>query len=157
MLLEAGEQLYLTQQLGLSFTVQHQYNLFRIAGEDGDAIGLEPVILTFDDVQPGAVNEAHIWQVLCRCYDPEISLNIVDLGLVYKALTYIRDDGENVVEITMTLTAAGCGMGPILMKDIEAQLYKVPNVDIVQITLVFDPPWNKSMISAAGKLTLGLL
>ncbi len=154
--LKAGERVTLVQDSGLSTTVKSAGRLYRIANEDVDALGVQPSTLQFDNILPDQVNEEHIWQVLRQCYDPEINLNIVDLGLVYKMLCGKNSAGEWIIDLTMTLTAVGCGMGPMLLDDIQSHLEKIPHVGRVNLHLTFDPPWDKSRISEVGKVILGL-
>jgi len=153
----AGTVGYITQSLGGSFTVFVDGNLFRIAGVDADAIGKEPVEppslpegATDDDV------EKLVWDQLKTCYDPEIPLNIVDLGLVYRCDMSTNSDGERVVSVDMTLTAPGCGMGDILVDDVKSKLELVPTVTKVDVELTFDPPWNHSMMSEVARLETGM-
>ncbi len=148
---------YITQSLGGSFTVFVDGNLFRIAGIDADAIGKEPVTLpslpenaTEDDV------EKLLWDQLKTCYDPEIPVNIVDLGLVYRCEMDKDEKGDHVVFVQMTLTAAGCGMGDILVDDVRSKLELVPTVSRVDVELTFDPPWNQSMMSEVARLETGM-
>src|SRR5210317_1352689 len=139
----AGTVGYITQSLGGSFTVFVDGNLFRVAGVDADAIGKEPVLppslpenATEDDV------ETLLWEQMKTVYDPEIPVNIVDLGLVYRCDIRRNDNGERVVDVDMTLTAPGCGMGDILVDDVRSKLELVPTIDQVSVELTFDPPWN---------------
>ena len=143
----------LTQDLGGNFTVNVGGNLARVDGTDADALGLEAVELDFGDVEPvpGGVSEAHVDQALRSVYDPEIPVNLLDLGLVYD----VAVEGS-VVRITMTLTAPGCGMGPVLVDDVKYRIGKVPGVSDVQVELVFDPPWNRDMMSEEAQLELGM-
>lgn len=148
---------YITQALGGSFTVFVDGNLFRVAGIDADAIGKEPVTLpslpenaTEDDV------EKLLWDQLKTCYDPEIPVNIVDLGLVYRCEMDKDEKGDRVVFVQMTLTAAGCGMGDILVDDVRSKLELVPTVSRVDVELTFDPPWNQSMMSEVARLETGM-
>lgn len=148
---------YITQSLGGSFTVFVDGNLFRVAGIDADAIGKEPVMLpslpenaTEDDV------EKLLWDQLKTCYDPEIPVNIVDLGLVYQCQMDRDEKGDHVVFVQMTLTAAGCGMGDILVDDVRSKLELVPTVSRVDVELTFDPPWNQSMMSEVARLETGM-
>jgi probable FeS assembly SUF system protein SufT len=153
----AGTVGYITQALGGSFTVFVDGNLFRIAGIDADAIGREPVLppslpenATNDDV------EKLLWKQLKTCYDPEIPVNIVDLGLVYTCKVEVLEQGERVVTVEITLTAPGCGMGDILVDDVRSKLLMVPTVDRVDVALTFDPPWNHSMMSDVARLETGM-
>lgn len=153
----AGTAGYITQALGGSFTVFVDGNLFRVAGVDADAIGKEPVLppslpenATEDDV------EKLLWDQLKTCYDPEIPVNIVDLGLVYSCEMETDDQGKRAVSVQMTLTAPGCGMGDILVDDVRSKLELVPTIDKVDVSLTFDPPWNHSMMSEVARLETGM-
>lgn len=156
--LPAGSVGYITQALGGSWTVFVEGNLFRIAGKDGDAIGKEPPqpLELADDADDEAV-ERLVWQQLRTCFDPEIPINIVDLGLVYEATVQPRDAGRRTVDVKMTLTAPGCGMGEILVEDVRSKLELIPTVDEADVDLVFDPPWNRTMMSEAARLETGML
>lgn len=151
-MLPAGAEAYLTQALGASFTISVQHQLYRIDGDCGDAIqqpprpSLDPALLQ----QP--INEDTIKAVLKTCFDPEIPVNLWDLGLIYKITIK-----SNQVSIEMTLTNPGCGMGEVLIQDIKQKLDKLDAVESANIKLVFDPPWSRERISTAGQLALGLL
>jgi len=153
----AGTVGYITQSLGGSFTVFVDGNLFRVAGVDADAIGKEPVTppslpedATDEDV------ERLLWDQMKTVYDPEIPVNIVDLGLVYRCEMRADSNGKRVVDVAMTLTAPGCGMGDILVDDVKAKLEMVPTIDRVNVELTFDPPWNHSMMSEVARLETGM-
>ena len=165
-MIPAGDQLtmpagtvgYITQALGGSFTVFVDGNLFRVAGQDADAIGKEPVAppslpvdATDDDV------EVLVWRQLKSCYDPEIPVNIVDLGLIYSCILSREGDQQRVVDIEMTLTAPGCGMGDILVDDVRSKVELVPTIAAARVELVFDPPWNHTMMSDVARLETGML
>jgi probable FeS assembly SUF system protein SufT len=165
-IIPAGEQLtlregttgFITQALGGSFTVYVEGNLFRIAGTDADAIGKEPV--PPPKIPDGASDEdieAVIWNQLKTCYDPEIPVNIVDLGLIYRCNVTPLGNGERTVSVDMTLTAPGCGMGDVLVQDAQEKIAVVPTVSDVKVELVFDPPWNQSMMSEEALLQTGLM
>ena len=156
--LPAGSAGYITQALGGSFTVFVEGNLFRIAGADADAIGKEPSepLDLPEDAGDDAVEQL-VWKQLRTCFDPEIPINVVDLGLVYAAVVSHRDDGQRLVEVRMTLTAPGCGMGDILVDDVRTKLEMIPTVAEADVELVFDPPWNRTMMSEAARLETGLL
>ncbi len=148
----------LTQALGGSFTLYIEGNLFQIAGVDADALGKEPTKPPV--VPPNATKEdfeSLIWQQLKTCYDPEIPINIVDLGLVYRCEIEHTDAGQRIVEVDMTLTAPGCGMGEIIMADVRQKIEIVPTVERADVELVFDPPWNQAMMSEVARLEAGLL
>lgn len=156
--LPAGSVGYITQALGGSFTVFVEGNLFRIAGADADAIGKpvpEPIVLaenaTDDEV------EALAWSQMRTCFDPEIPVNIVDLGLVYACeIVPAGEGGGRRIEVKLTLTAPACGMGDILVQDVRDKLEMIPTVTEAEVELVFDPPWNQSMMSEAARLETGL-
>ena len=147
----SGVFVTLTQTLGGTYTVIYEGNMARIDGQDADAIGLIPEGLEFKPPANGQISYDQITQALCSVYDPEIPVNIVDLGLIYK---YSID--EKNVNICMTLTAPGCGMGPVLVQDVENRLNAVPYVENVNVELVFDPPWSRDMMSEEAQLELGL-
>lgn len=156
--LPAGQNGYITQALGGSFTVFVEGNLFRIAGADADAIGKEPPpAIVVDDRSSDADVEKLVWEQLRTCFDPEIPINIVELGLVYQCDVAHRDDGRRGVAVKMTLTAPGCGMGDILVDDVRSKLLAIPTVAEADVELTFDPPWNHSMMSDAAKLETGML
>ncbi len=154
-----GTEVLVTQSLGGSFTLNVNGNLVRIEGHDADAIGKEVVLLPSEKLQGPVegVEDALLWEQLKTCYDPEIPVNIVDLGLIYDlTVTPLPKKNTFHVGVQMTLTAPGCGMGPVLTQDIEKKLLMIPNVKKVDVVLVFDPPWNSEKMSEAAKLELGL-
>jgi probable FeS assembly SUF system protein SufT len=155
--LPAGTSGYITQALGGSYTVFVEGNLFRIAGQDADAIGKEPIepLELPDDASDEAVEQL-VWRQLRTCFDPEIPINVVDLGLVYEATVTHRDDGQRLVAVKMTLTAPGCGMGEILVDDVRNKLELIPTVVEADVELVFDPPWTRHMMSEAARLETGM-
>ena len=156
--LPAGQAGYITQALGGSFTVYVDGNLFRIRGADADALGKEPPAAL--ELPEGAGDEdveKLVWQQLRTCFDPEIPINIVELGLVYTCAIEHLDDGTRKVNVEMTLTAPGCGMGEILVDDVRTKLEMVPTVAEADVELTFDPPWNQSMMSDVAKLETGML
>jgi probable FeS assembly SUF system protein SufT len=155
--LPQGTTGYLTQALGGSFTIYIEGNLFRIAGGDGDAIGKPPLVAPDlpDDATEAELTHA-VWQQLRTCYDPEIPINIVELGLVYECKVERADSGGRVVKIKMTLTAPGCGMGDILAQDVREKVEMIPTVERADVEVVFDPPWNRSMMSEEARLEAGL-
>jgi len=155
--LTAGTTVFVTQALGGSYTAMtdHGY-LVRIEGQDADAIGERPTQpLSAEDVA-GRTTEQMAWEQLKSCYDPEIPVNIVDLGLVYKVEAQPADGGERV-HVEFTLTAPGCGMGDFLRQDIEQKLRAIPGVKEAEVQVVLDPPWDQSMMSDAARLQLGLM
>ena len=148
----AGSFITLTQSLGGTFTVVIEGNMARIAGTDADAIGLAPEVLDFGPANAdGSVNQAHVKQALQSVFDPEIPVNIDDLGLIYAAEIVGND-----VHICMTLTAPGCGMGPVLVEEVKDRVSGAPNVASVSVELVFDPPWSREMMTEAAQLELGV-
>ncbi len=156
--LHEGTTGFITQALGGSFTIYVEGNLFRIAGADADALGKEPV--PPPEVPENATDqdiEAVIWNQLRTCYDPEIPVNIVDLGLIYRCKVQPLGNGQRSVEVDMTLTAPGCGMGEILVQDAQEKIGVIPTVADVRVQLVFDPPWNQSMMSDEARLQTGLM
>ena len=157
-MLPAGQNGYITQALGGSFTVFVDGNLFRIRGADADAIGKEPPAeLALDEQASDADVEKLVWQQLRTCFDPEIPIDIVELGLVYECIVGHREDGARKVDVKMTLTAPGCGMGEILVDDVRTKLEMIPTVAEADVELTFDPPWNQSMMSDVAKLETGML
>lgn len=157
--LQKGERAYITQSLGGSYTVVVNGNMFRIEGQDADALGLE---VTSKPSGTGApisqeLLEKEIWNQLRSCYDPEIPVNIVDLGLIYDCHLSPMTPDSYKVEVKMTLTAPGCGMGPMLAQDVQNKLLSLEGVDDVAVELVWDPPWNQGMMSEHAKLQLGLM
>jgi len=137
----AGTQGVITQSLGGSYTIATYQGLARIAEKDLDAMGLE---------KPQA-------QATRQCYDPEIPVNIVDLGLVYDCRLIKKDEGGTRVEVKMTLTAPGCGMGPAIAHDAQSKILSIDGIDEADVQLVWDPPWNQNMISEAGRMKLGMI
>ena len=147
----AGTFITINQSLGGNYTVTHNGNMARVDGTDADALGLKTEELIFEEVGGDQVKEDQVWHALGTIYDPEIPVDIVNLGLVYD----IKIDGSQVL-VTMTLTAPGCGMGPVLVSDVEYRVSKVPNVSDVKVDLVFDPPWGREMMSEEAQLATGL-
>jgi len=154
--LPAGTNVHLTQTLGGSYTVQAMGGLFRVGAQDADALGLESTRTDVPTTISGTLDERLVWETLRTCFDPEIPVNIVDLGLVYDMqLTKLPND-SNRVDVKMTLTAPGCGMGPAIAGDAQVKLLNLPGVDDAQVEIVWDPAWHHSMITPAGKKILGL-
>lgn len=154
--LQEGTQVFVTQALGNAYTVYVNGNLVRVAGQDGDALGLAVLIEPEINDMPGSI-EDKVWAQLRTCFDPEIPVNIVDLGLVYECRIRPLTNDDVRVEITMTLTAPGCGMGPILVNEIENKIRKIAHVIDQKVELVFDPPWTRDKMTDEAKLQLGLL
>ena len=146
-----GTFVTLTQTLGGTYTIVYQGNMARIEGEDADALGFEPEVLVFEPPSDHEISESQVWEALRTIHDPEIPVNVVDLGLIYG----VKISGSRV-DITMTLTTAGCGMGPVLVSDTEDRVRRVPFVDDVAVELVFDPPWSRELMSEEAQLELGL-
>ncbi len=158
MTLHAGSEVTITQALGGSYTVMTDYGfLVRIDGKDADALGKESEAAPAGASPNGADLEQMVWDQLRTCFDPEIPVNIADLGLVYSCVISPLPDNGNRVDIKMTLTAPGCGMGDFLKQDVEMKIARLPGVRDVDVEVVFDPPWNQSMMSEAAKLELGML
>lgn len=150
-------EVIITQALGGSYTVYIDGNLARVDGKDGDALGKE-ILDPFSglDVEHTSLEEL-VWSQLKTCYDPEIPVNIVDLGLVYDCQIIPLGRDEQAIHVKMTLTAPGCGMGPVLTEDVKQKLLSIPHVKQAEVEIVFDPPWDRSKMSEAAKLQLGLL
>ncbi|GIW42666.1 MAG: putative Fe-S cluster assembly protein SufT [Candidatus Binatia bacterium] len=159
--LPAGTEVVIMQSLGDSFTVQvpTMGGLYRIGGKDADALGKTPTpTKTEGAAEPaGPVDEKQIWDALRNVYDPEIPVNIVELGLVYELRTEPHPEGGTKVYVKMTLTAPGCGMGEFIAADAKRRIEAIPGVKEAEVELVFDPPWSQDMMSEAAKLELGLL
>ena len=155
--LRAGQSGFITQALGGSFTVYVEGNLFRVAGKDADALGKELAIAPElpPDASDSDVREL-AWTQMKTCYDPEIPINIVDLGLVYSCEVRAEPDGR-VVSIEMTLTAPGCGMGEVLVEDVREKVKMIPTVKRADVEMVFDPPWNQTMMTEAARLQTGMM
>ncbi len=154
--LPAGSIGYITQSLGGSFTVYLDGNLFRIAGEDADALGKPvPVKPELPQDATDADVEDLVWKQLKTCFDPEIPIDVVELGLVYECVLENVDGGRKV-GVKMTLTAPGCGMGEVLVADVRDKLEAIPTITEADVELVFDPPWNASMMSEEARLETGM-
>jgi probable FeS assembly SUF system protein SufT len=157
--LAAGTKIQIHQTLGGSYTVQTDFGLFRIDGKDGDALGEQAADHKVDaaTLADGAPDPDALWEQLRKVYDPEIPVNIVDLGLVYSMEVEKSPDSAFKVNIAMTLTAPGCGMGPAIAEDAKGKILLVPGVADADVRITWDPPWNQSMISEEGKMKLGLV
>lgn len=147
-----GTFVTLTQSLGGTYTVVFNGNMARIDGADADALGLTPEVLEFEAPANGKVDPDQVERALASVFDPEIPVSILDLGLIYDR----RIGADGTVSVVMTLTAPGCGMGPVLVDDVKSRLARVPNVSNVDVELVFDPPWSREMMSEEARLELGL-
>lgn len=154
-----GTEVRITQALGGTYTLNIHGNLVRIEGKDADAIGVDPEELkTAQAEDPNdPLTEEKIWEAMKRVYDPEIPVNIVELGLIYELALSKGEDGGNHIYIEMTLTAPGCGMGDFLRQDVINNVGALPGVDSLDVEMVFDPPWDFSRMSEAAKLQLGVL
>jgi probable FeS assembly SUF system protein SufT len=154
-----GEQAFITQSLGGTYTVIVNGNMFRIESKDADALGMQEQAKPASTGTPVTQEhlEKEIWNQLRSCYDPEIPVNIVDLGLIYDCHLAPLNASSYKVDVKMTLTAPGCGMGPMLAQDVQSRLLGLEGVDDVAVELVWDPPWNQAMMSEAAKLQLGLM
>jgi len=159
--LPEGSVVFVTQALGGNYTVNINGNLAQVAAMDADALGFQvpdsPLKHRLADTGDGEVDEDLIWEQMRTCYDPEIPINIVDLGLIYECRVTPLDSGGHRVDIVMTLTAPGCGMGDFLAADVRQKVAMVPNVTDVNVELTFDPPWSADMMSEAARLETGLL
>lgn len=162
-MIPSGTAVEITQAKGGSITININGQLARIDIKDAAALGIElaglvtPREKSATKIASGPVDLEKVWDQLRTCYDPEIPVNIVDLGLIYDCRAESNADfTQNHIYVTMTLTAPGCGMGPVLMNDVEEAVWRVEHVTNVSVEMVFDPPWDRDMISDAGKLELGL-
>jgi probable FeS assembly SUF system protein SufT len=158
--LKQGEKAVITQSLGGSYTVVVRGNMFRVDEKNADALGFQ-VAARADSAKGEAraaeAVEQEVWTQLKTCYDPEIPVNIVDLGLVYGCqLTPTERKDAYRAEVKMTLTAPGCGMGPTLAEDVRKKLVSIPEIEEARVELVWDPPWNQAMLSEAARLKLGI-
>jgi probable FeS assembly SUF system protein SufT len=156
--LQPGLAGFISQALGGSFTLYIEGNLYRLAGSDADAIGKEPIVAP--QLPPNATEEdvkQLAWKQMATCYDPEIPINIVDLGLIYECTVKANDDGTRSIDVKMTLTAPGCGMGDVLVTDVKDKLEQIPTIRETKVDLVFDPPWSREMMSPAAQLQTGMM
>lgn len=161
--LEAGDYAQITQRLGGTFTVMINGSLYRIPGSEADALGLEAdaaqdiVTQAADGSYGREAVEAAAWNQLATCYDPEIPIDIVNLGLVYACEPTPLADGRFRIDVRMTLTAPGCGMGMMIAEEAKQKLEDIPGVAEVTVELVWDPPWSREMMSEGARLEMGLL
>jgi probable FeS assembly SUF system protein SufT len=154
--LPAGAGVRVMQFLGSSYTIVSDYGLFRIDVKNADALGLTPPTSSHPSpTEPREFNEQMVWDQLKTVYDPEIPVNIADLGLIYSCTTQPLEDGGHRIDIKMSMTAPGCGMGNVLKSDVENKLALLPGVKQVHVEIVFDPPWGPARMSEAAKLQLG--
>lgn len=157
--LQKGEHAYITQSLGGTYTVIVNGNMFRIDSKDADALGMEVATQTAKSTEGPATPEQvekQAWDAMKTCYDPEIPVNIVDLGLIYDCKIAAIGEHSHRADVKMTLTAPGCGMGPVLAQDVQNKLLMIEGVDEANVEVVWDPPWHQSMMSDAARLQLGL-
>ncbi len=155
--LPAGTKVFITQTLGGNVTVRTDHGLFRIAKENTGHIAGYTAKMEAAAPAVGEFSEQAVWDALKTCFDPEIPVNIVDLGLVYSMDISKADDGGHKVDVAMTLTAPGCGMGPAIAEDAKGKLLLVPGLNDADVRIVWEPTWNQSMISEEGKMKLGLI
>ncbi len=148
-----GEFVTITQDLGGNFTITWRGNMYRIDGTDAGAIGRKSLVLSFEPPTDNNIDIEQVWEALKTVYDPEIPIDLVSLGLIYNVNI---EQGDNSVNIDMTLTAPACGMGPVLVGDVEYRVNMVPNVNKVKVNLVFDPPWSREMMSEEAQLEAGV-
>ena len=154
--LKEGTKVKITQSLGGDFTLYVNGNLVKINGVDADAIG-QKIQKQENKSDIKEYDEKHIWDVLKTCYDPEIPVNIVDLGLVYDLKSSEKDSGKYDINIKMTLTAPGCGMGPVIAQDVETKVLGISFVEDVLVEVVWEPLWNQNMMTEEARLKLGML
>jgi len=156
--LPKGSPVEITQELGGSYTVLTDYGLLRIEGKDADALGRESTakaVATADAPTDAKAVATQVWDQMKTCYDPEIPVNIVDLGLVYD-MRISPEEGDKQVDVKMTLTAQGCGMGTSIAADARSKLLALPGIADANVEIVWDPPWNPQMISPEGRERLGM-
>jgi probable FeS assembly SUF system protein SufT len=154
--LPAGTRVFITQTLGGNVTVRTEGGLFRIAAADATAIAGHQATAEAAEPSAGEFSEEAVWGALRTCFDPEIPVNIVDLGLIYDLAVESGSDGRRVVDVKMTLTAPGCGMGPVIAEDARQKIARLPSVAEARVHIVWDPQWTPQMISESGRKALGL-
>lgn len=154
--LPAGTPVQIAQDMGGAYTVQAQDGLYRISAKDADALGQEAAAAAASQASAGPVDEKLVWETLKNCYDPEIPVNIVDLGLVYDMNIETLPSGRSKVQVKMTLTAPGCGMGGVIAGDAQQRILGLSGVEEATVDIVWDPPWHQSMITVEGRKILGL-
>ena len=148
-----GTFVTITQALGGNYTLTYHGQMVRVDGTDAHLLGLESETITFPEPVDEQIVEEQVWQALGTVFDPEIPVDLVNLGLIYNVRI---DQAAKQVDIQMTLTAPACGMGPVLVGDVEYRVRKVPNVKTVKVELVFDPPWQRHMMSEEAQLQTGM-
>lgn len=158
--LPAGTAVFITQRLGGTYTVATSQGLARISSQDADALGVNPEEEKVKHAEAERLKDApleeQVWAQLKGVYDPEIPVDIVNLGLVYDCAIE-EEDGKRTVAVKMTLTAPGCGMGPVIAADAQAKIMTIDGIDDAKVELVWDPAWNQEMISEEGKMKLGMI
>ena len=155
--LPKNTEVYITQELGGSFTIHANGLLYRIEGKDADALGRKPATgISAEEGEVAQLKEEAVWGTLKTCFDPEIPVNIVDLGLIYDLCKSRQPSGKYKVFVKMTLTAPGCGMGEIIAQDARQKILSLPSVEDAVVEIVWDPPWHQSMITQEGRRALGL-
>lgn len=159
--LPSGTPVFITQKLGGTYTVATSQGLARISSQDADALGVDAEEEKKKDAEASRLKDApleeQVWAQLKGVYDPEIPVDIVNLGLVYDCEIVKQDDGKTVVQVKMTLTAPGCGMGPVIAADAQAKIMTIDGIDEAKVDLVWDPAWNQDMISEEGRMKLGMV
>jgi len=150
-----GTHVRITQSLGGNFTVLVNGNLVKVSGKDADALGLEKEVEINDKIPSRLANEKDIWEAMKQCFDPEIPVNIVDLGLIYDLTISGKEDNQDI-HVKMTLTAPGCGMGPSIAADVKTKILALNGINNVEVELVWDPQWDRDMMSEEAKLQLGM-
>ncbi|MDE3108626.1 MAG: putative Fe-S cluster assembly protein SufT [Acidobacteriota bacterium] len=154
-MLPTGTEVRIMQFIGSSYTIVGDYGMFRIDVKDADAIGLTPSDIPSGDQPRQEFSDKLVWDELKTVYDPEIPVNIADLGLIYECDIKPLDGGDHRIDIKMSMTAPGCGMGNVLKSDVESKLSALPTVKEVNVEIVFDPPWGPARMSEAARLQLG--
>jgi len=157
LVLPAGTQVIVTQSLGGTFTVATPGGLARIDQKDADALGIDASIATPTKTAPEGTLEEAVWNQLKTVFDPEIPVNVVDLGLIYDCNIVTTESGQTKAEVKMTLTAPGCGMGPTIAADARSKILTIEGIDEAEVELVWEPAWNQNMISEAGRMKLGMV
>lgn len=157
LVLPAGTQVIVTQSLGGTFTVATPGGLARIDQKDADALGLDPSISAPEKTVPEGTLEEAVWNQLKTVFDPEIPVNVVDLGLIYDCTMVTTENGQTKAAVKMTLTAPGCGMGPTIAADARSKILTIEGIDEAEVELVWEPAWNQNMISEAGRMKLGMV
>jgi probable FeS assembly SUF system protein SufT len=158
-LLSKGEKITITHKLGGNFTVMTLNGMYRIAAKDSDALGKDNanVKLNSSSENTEPATEENVRENLKTVFDPEIPVNVVDLGLIYKIVIENTDDRGRVAFVDLTLTAPGCGMGPVIAEDVKGKVLELPGIDDAEVEIVWDPPWSQDMMSEEGKMELGLI